>query len=637
MIYKNYTDLGLTAEKKPFNAHLIWETNSSGTLYMVDSTDQKVLLKSTDKGDTWSTAITRTQKIQSGWHDRVAGRIYFVDCDNDGVATTFDSWYILLSDDSENAQDTYNNAVEQYVYDIIYSTTDTAYYVLGAEDVGGGSIEMSMYKLIVGVWTFRDNEATFDAVSYLIPDIVFVGGTFPACVVKLNGGNVHLMAWVDGTPAFFDVVDLGANTDLPTSWDQRGINSDGTFLWFSIKDTADANKIKLWNVKESTAAATKGAEYNISIMLERNTNSVQEKAFHLTEFKVYEFHANTGKLHLIAQPALSDVIVAITDNFFIADDGGATWEPWEYEDVEASVMEAPINMKKMGAWSATISLLSTYPLVQGMFITITDMFTTAGASASQIIFEGFVTNFVDRVVQVANLVSPAQRDLDNEFPVGDYSGRTDEIIVDLIGDYCDYITVGVDSNGMAMGTITFGGDKTLREILDEFALQDHFIWYLTPTGALYYNDGTVDSVENFTAASPITNVDKTYGNRAKNFIDIKGGFVSGAQVSGTVAENIPDQQTNGRNPFEDTFSHLDLAAQCTTTNTNVLARLGTQPLIVPFTHADATVGVIQPGETITFEYGLADPNITSDQFLILDCIYDAKQGKANYRISDIVI
>jgi len=154
---------------------------------------------------------------------------------------------------------------------------------------------------------------------------------------------------------------------------------------------------------------------------------------------------------------------------------------------------------------------------------------------------------------------------------------------------------------------------------------------------MVYHTGAVDSGVNFTAASPIYNVDKTFGERAVNYVDIKGGFVDGAQVVGTPAQNIPDQQTNGRLPFEQTFSHLDLAAQCTTTNTNILSRLGTQPLIVPFTHKDSLIGVIQVGELVTFEYDLTDPNISSFQGLILDCIYDAKQGKANYRISDVVI
>ena len=269
--------------------------------------------------------------------------------------------------------------------------------------------------------------------------------------------------------------------------------------------------------------------------------------------------------------------------------------------------------------------------------TVGDNNYIAEGKADQIIFEGYVGPFTKRKVQEVSLISPAQRDLDEEFPEGDYAGRTDEIIVLLLAAYSDYITAGTLSEGMAMGTITFEGDKSLREILDEFALQDNFIWYLTPTGVLYYNDGTVDSLVLLTSSSPISNVDKTFGVRATNYVDVKGALVNGIQITGTPAENVPDQQTNGRFPFEQTFSHLDLAAQCTTTNTNILTRLGTQPMIVPFTHRNSLFGPIQPGEVITFEYDLTVPNISKDLFLILDCIYDALRGRAMYRISDHVI
>ena len=259
-----------------------------------------------------------------------------------------------------------------------------------------------------------------------------------------------------------------------------------------------------------------------------------------------------------------------------------------------------------------------------------------------IIFEGFVDEFSDRRMQAVLLTSPAEKDLNSKFPSSDdvtepFSGRTDEIIVALIATYADYITIGTLSAGTAMGTITFGGEKSLKEILDEFSLIDGFIWYLTPTGVLYYNDGTVDSLENFTAASSIFNVDRAFGQRAVNRVDVKGGFVDGVQVEGTVAEDVEAQQLVGITPYEDVHSHLNTNALCTTVNTAVLARYGVQPLIVPFSHRDATVGLILPGETVTFEYDLVDPNVASDQFGIRGVIYDVLLGVGRYKISDVLI
>jgi hypothetical protein len=632
MEYKNYTNLGIISPKKPFNAHLIWETNTSGTWYMVDSTDQTILLKTTDKGDNYSTVANRTRKIQSGWYDRSASKIYFVSCDQ--VDTQFTTWYLDLSDDSENAQDTHA-ATTISAFDIVFSTTDSAFYVLGSEDVAA-TIKFAMYKLIAGNWTLRATEQAFGSMSFMIPDVVHAGGTFVTMLAKITGGNVKLFAWDDSTPGFFEAIDIGANTDLPSGWNQRGISKDvNNIIYFLIKDTADANKIKLHTYDAPNAILTKKDVYNVSLMLDRNTASgIQEKAFHITSTNIYQLHSSIPyQLHLIANPTSDAVWIVITDSFLMNDDR----EVYEYEDVEAFVMETVINMEDMNDPSGSITLLNTYPLAKGMFITIKDMFTTAGSSANSIIFEGYVGPFTDRYLQEASLISPAKKDLDDEFPSGDYSGRTDEIIVSLLSDYADYITAGTMTNGIAMGTITFGGDKSLREILDEFALTDGFIWYLTPTGILLYNAGTVDSVENFTEASKIWNVNKTFGNRAINYVNIKGAFVDGAQISGTIAQDQADQQIHGRIPFERTFAHLDLAAQCTTTNTNILTRLGTQALIIPFSHSDPTVGVIQVAETATFQYNRTDPNISSGQFGIRSIVYNAKQGKAYYIVSDRIL
>lgn len=343
-----WKDLNTTSTKKPFNAHLIWDTVNG--IYMVDSTNQNVLLFSTKArlvvdGSDWDTIATRAQKIQSGWHDRVAGRIYFVCCDNDGVTTDFTTWYLLLSDDSENAQDNYDNGVDQYAYDIIYSTTDTAYYVLGAEDVGG-TVEFAMYKLIAGVWTLRASEVGFDSVSFMIPEVDYSPGVYPTVYVKLTGGNTWIVAWVDATPGWLGIIDLGANIDLPTSLDLRGISYDNSnFLNFIIKDTGDANKNKLMIYDITLQVKTKKDVLNISLMLDRNNAgtvpSELEKAFGLTDEITYELKPNRGGIIVLQDLSaqLSGNIVAITDTILFADDGGGTWDVYEYQDVSEQMFQ----------------------------------------------------------------------------------------------------------------------------------------------------------------------------------------------------------------------------------------------------------------------------------------------------------
>jgi hypothetical protein len=271
-----------------------------------------------------------------------------------------------------------------------------------------------------------------------------------------------------------------------------------------------------------------------------------------------------------------------------------------------------------------------------MLISIKDTFTTAGSTSTEVIFEGYVESFNDGIVQTATLRSPAQ-ELFNIWPNGEYSGRSDEIIVDLIEGYCKYITEGTLSNGGAMGTIEFLGDKNMFEILHDLCLFDNFIWYITPTGAFYYNNGTVDTTENFTQAANVAQVSRIPAKKPINTVVIRGGFVSGTQVTsdGSHVSQI-DIDSKGINPYRRTHSHLDTNALCNTTATNVLARWDTQPEMVELTIYKPSVGLMQEGETITFEY-TGNVTVASDQFGIREVIWDAKRKTGKYIISDQIV
>ncbi len=633
MEYKNYTAVGNSGTKKPTHTHVMIETNSSGTIYIADSANPKELIKTTDKGENWGSTlnnpVSTRYDIYTIYHDKINDFLYVSSCDRD-ITQTFVFWKIDLSDDTYTGL---NEIASSNVADTLFSNGQLWWFFLDDE---GGDLILEGWDLgdAGGNPQIHQNLGTIGVRTFDISFGIAVGTNDVYFFFKWSDENVELWKADTNADTFTEVYDFGANSDFPDAVDQYGIAYDGSnVLTLILKDTGDANKMKQWTYNISGDSATKGGEMNVAVMMDRNTVSVPEKAFHLTEYKVYELHENTSRLHLIANPNTTEIIVGITDNFFITTSG----DIWEYEDLENQVIDCIISYKDMDAFSATMDILNTITIEKGMFISITDTFTTASVSATAIIFEGFVGIFTGRYLQTVELISPALKDLDEEFPSGDYSGRTDEIIVSLLSDYADYITAGTMTAGTAMGTITFAGDKSLREILDEFAMTDKFIWYLTPTGVLLYNAGTVDSGENFTETSNIWDVTKIFGERAINYVNIKGAFISGAQVSGTIAQDQEDQQIHGRVPFERTFSHLDLAAQCTTTNTNILARLGVQPLIVPFGHQDSSVGVIQVAETVTLQYNLTDPNIPSDQFGIRNVIYNAKQGKAMYRVSDSII
>ena len=255
--------------------------------------------------------------------------------------------------------------------------------------------------------------------------------------------------------------------------------------------------------------------------------------------------------------------------------------------------------------------------------------------ADQVVFEGLVQEFTEEPLQEVSIRSQAI-EMDNIFPAGDFSGSSQSIINTLITTYASYITAGTLAAGQAMGTITFAGDYTLRAILTDFAFLNNFIWYLTPLGALQFNSGAIDSLFEINESTPALNVGRNRGKRAVNKVNIKGAIVAGTQVAGVGAEDLPDQQQFGINPFFRTVSWLNTQSLCNIMETNILSRKGTQATIPRFSDRNTSIGFIQPGETVTFQFVFDKFNIPSGQFGIELTLYNARQGIGTYDISDVL-
>jgi len=254
------------------------------------------------------------------------------------------------------------------------------------------------------------------------------------------------------------------------------------------------------------------------------------------------------------------------------------------------------------------------------------------AGEEKVVFEGVIFYHTDTLGQTIDLRSLAEKDVDAR-PSGDYSGRSDEIITSLLSDYCSYITKGTFSVGTAMGTITFGGEKKLGTILDELAYFENWIWYLTPTGVLYFNNGTVDILENFTEADNVHFTKPRRPHEVYNKIKVKGSYVDGVQVESEWKEDLELQQKIGINHRTFTFSFLNTIALCNIAANNLLTRLGKVPIIVNFVHQDVTIGFMQPGQTITYEFNRGGIVVSPDQFGINEIIY-IEQSVGTYDVSD---
>ena len=377
------------------------------------------------------------------------------------------------------------------------------------------------------------------------------------------------------------------------------------------------------------------ARHDICLMVDRNTAAgVLEKGFHISEYKVYQLHPTAPhQLYLIAVPALSGVIIALTDNYMFALDESSNVELYEYEDKIRKLITFDGVHEIMEPPGGDVTLKKdAIPLENNMVMNFIDNYTSAGSTSEGIVFEGTIYKHTEIENQTVNLESSAEIDLDTK-PSGNYSGRSDEIITSLLADYCPYITKGTFSAGTAMGTITFGGDKTLGIILDELAYFENWIWYLKPTGVLYYNNGTVDSGVNLTESDNVHFVKPSRPKEIYNRIKIKGAYIDGVQVESEWKEDLESQQTIGIKPRTFTFSFLNTVALCNTAATNLLTRLGKEPFKVIFTHQDETIGFMQPGETITFEFNRGGIIVASDQFLITEVIY-IDQSVGTYTIRD---
>lgn len=102
-----------------------------------------------------------------------------------------------------------------------------------------------------------------------------------------------------------------------------------------------ANTYYYYTYSISKDALTQGGIYNISLMLNRNTNSSDEpeffsleKAFHLTDRKVYQISRARGNLKFISSLEVArtvGTIISITDSILIVDNG-VEIEVWEFLD-----------------------------------------------------------------------------------------------------------------------------------------------------------------------------------------------------------------------------------------------------------------------------------------------------------------
>ena len=327
-----YKDLGIVSPNKPLNTHLFIEA-SDGDLYMVDSVDNTLIIKSVDKGANWSTIIDEDHPILALWYDRTTEYIYYLYTLDAGAGVLYDTFirYIDLSDDSENAVDDWRLAAKNGgSMDVVLDSSGDIYgfsfYTTDIDVPGTWDVGILEWDVDAAVGYYIEPEQGLGADPWASIDIskITVINDFAYFLYQTSDNHVEIWKSQLGAAGWTKLEDLGANLNLPDLINQKGISYDGSdIISFVIKDTGDS-KNYLWTYSIGGDTPTKGAEFNVALMLDRNTAAgVLEKAFGIADEIVYEIKPKRGGLIQLQDVSalLSNNIIAISDNLLM-DNGG---------------------------------------------------------------------------------------------------------------------------------------------------------------------------------------------------------------------------------------------------------------------------------------------------------------------------
>ena len=425
-----YKDIGIVSAKKPFNTHLWWGHSTYG-LVLVDSGDQTKLYISTDKSDNWvniDLTGSTTKKIQSGWLD--VNDLWLVTCDNPD--NEFTVIYVEL-DNSNNVVDvgdsTVGDAGTVYAYDIWKRASD--FFVVMITTLAGNN-GILMWEVTSAPFAAGGHFAPGGGLTYDDCSFGVVAPSFTYFYVQDSDGDIQLIQTLNLALFLTGTID---NTTLPDDINQKGVAyDDDDSIYFILKLTADGKKY-LYIHAITPDTITKLSEYNVALMLDRNTASgVLEKAFGITNEITYELKPKRGGLIQLQDcSAISDAnLIAITDNFLMNDDG----DMFEFQDVTNEISSVLYNDGIIGIQK------------KGTFITHPDFHINWSKGDSikiydqydQLEFWGLITdkNRNNRRLYVFKIDSFTNEIYRNSYSTTYSANDTDTKQKDIIDNACDF-------------------------------------------------------------------------------------------------------------------------------------------------------------------------------------------------------
>ncbi|KKM69872.1 hypothetical protein LCGC14_1446350, partial [marine sediment metagenome] len=217
---------------------------------------------------------------------------------------------------------------------------------------------------------------------------------------------------------------VDASADVDTGW----------AIATSTAGTDNTYYFHIYSVSGDTF--TKKGEYDIALMLDRNTNTGNdppfnlEKAFHISEDKIYQIGKERGALNLISIFNFTGVIRAITDNFVI-DVPGNIYQLVD-QIAEKNIVRFEVTHDKEDYPTAEVMLRKDkIAIADDLFMQLIGSYSADNTTLnSQVVFEGIVDDFDEMNIQAVFVINQG-REMDTFKPTGSKSGRTDQIIDDI--------------------------------------------------------------------------------------------------------------------------------------------------------------------------------------------------------------
>ncbi|KKM62682.1 hypothetical protein LCGC14_1519270, partial [marine sediment metagenome] len=312
----NYVDLGIVSVLYPSRADLFIETDD-GSIYMPRSTNASRLVKSSDKGQSWVEINIFAEDIQGMWYDRINNFIYGIytrsgndrhrcfkiDIDDNDNVLSFGEW----------TQGTHSVAsghdifiIGASVYCNTTNTTTNSFIKIWKYDAG---------------WA---EEASFQSSSGQVAPTpqhgVVIGTVFYFWYKNVIGGALGFMKFDSIGSTLTRIYSTGAY-DLSSRVAQRALSYDGNnIIAFTLNKDADGlDYLMNWDITEGTI--TEVSLFDIGVMADRNTDPTDdlpfslERAFHITDDKLYQLDKSRGTFNLISTISTDTVWIAISPHY----------------------------------------------------------------------------------------------------------------------------------------------------------------------------------------------------------------------------------------------------------------------------------------------------------------------------------